>query len=298
MESNIFTYEQLLAAGQTPSSIREALEQESLVRLRRGWYAREGASREVMSALKAGAYLGCLSGCKYHGLWVPSHTGVHAVYGSGRKPRARPGVTLHRFGAPAPASPVWPLEDCLAQVIRRHDVETSLIVVESAVEKRFITQDEAESFLKRTPHGDLRRYLARARSGSETRVRLFFQLRGVPVKSLVVIKGVGEVDLRVGSRLIVECDSEAHHTSEAARYTDATRDLNSHLSYYDRIRLAYRQIWHHWPATQVGLSAVLKQRRHLYRKRPSSAVTPRGLTRAQRLGLPLLPLVNDIELEK
>lgn len=300
MEANILSYEQLLTAGHTEASINDLLERAQLVRLRRGWYAQSGAGQDATSAVKAGAFLGCLSGCKAHGLWVPPFEAVHAVYGRGRKPLKRPGIALHRYAAPAPASPVWPLEDCLAQVIQRHDMETSLIVVESAVEKQVICQEEAESMVRATPHGDLRRYLARARSGSETRVRLFFQRRGVPVEALAHIRDVGEVDLRVGSRLIVECDSAAHHTSVEDRYTDGTRDLNSHLAYYDRIRLGYQQIWDEWNATQIGLSQVLKQRRHISRQRESRARTPRGKERARRLGLPppAHALINDIRLER
>lgn len=286
MEHNIFRFEELQTLGHTSASVRDLVETGQLTRLRRGWYAQLGAGRDAVAAIKAGAHLGCLSGCKAHGLWVPPFEGVHAVYGRGRKPGGRPGIVLHRTEAPAPTSAVWPLLDCLMQVIKRHDLETCLIVVESAVERRLIGHEEAGALVRRTPHGDLRRYLARARSGSETRVRLFFQMRGVQVQSLVPIPTIGEVDMKVGSRLLVECDSEAHHTSLRDRFNDGTRDLNAHLGRYDHIRLSYRQIWDDWPATQAALSQVLKQRRHLYRPRHSTATTPRGMARARHLGLP------------
>lgn len=276
MEANIFTYEQLRTAGMDRKMINDLIERGVVERIGKGWYAQAGARTDAVSAIRAGARLGCLSGCRAHGLWVPWTDQIHAVFGRGVRAVQQPGMVLHRHDAPQPSTPIWPLEDCLEQVIYRHDLETSLIVVESAVDKRLLNQYEAEAMVAKTPHGDLRRYLSRARSGSETRVRLFFQLRGVRVVALPVIPGVGEVDMKVGDRLLIECDSEAHHTSKADRLVDATRDINTHLKRYDRIRLAYDQIWRHWGSTRAGLSAILRQRRHLYRQRPSSAVTPRG----------------------
>lgn len=287
MDPNILTYEQLLEAGYTRASIDDALERGVLQRLRRGWYAQLGALPDAISAVRAGCYLGCLSGCRAHGLWVPSLHQVHAVYPRGARTKAIPGVVLHPHQSAAPPTAVWPLEDCLEQVIRNHDVESALIVVESAVDKGLIIQDEAEAMVRATRHGDLRRYLSYAKSGSETRVRLFFQQRRVPVRSLVQIPGVGEVDLLVGDRLIVECDSEAHHTSMANRFVDGNRDLNAHLDHYQRIRLGYLQIWTDWAATKVGLESTIRQRRHIARQRVSSAQTERGRARARALGLPV-----------
>ncbi|GAA4895737.1 type IV toxin-antitoxin system AbiEi family antitoxin domain-containing protein [Tessaracoccus lubricantis] len=299
MDPNILTYEQLLEAGYTRASIDDALEREVLQRLRRGWYAQLGALPDAVAAMRAGCHLGCLSGCRAHGLWVPAFHQVHAVYPRGAKPKRIPGVVFHHYRATPPPAAVWPLEDCLAQVVRNHDVESALVVVESAVNKGFITQDEAEAMVRSSRHGDLRRYLSQAKSGSETRARLFFQQRRVPVRSLVQIPGVGEVDLLVGDRLIVECDSEAHHTSMANRFVDGNRDLNAHLDRYQRIRLSYGQIWESWAGTQVGLAAVIKQRRHTHRPRPSAARTERGRARARArertvidIGLDGAPLEN------
>lgn len=288
MDPNIFTYEQLLDAGHTRASVDDALERGAVQRLRRGWYAQLGALPDAVAAMRAGCHLGCLSGCRAHGLWVPPLHQVHAVYPRGARARAAAGVVLHPYQASAPPTAVWPVEDCLLQVIRNHDMESALIVLESAVDKGLVAQVEAESMVRATRHGDLRRHLARAKSGSETRVRLFFQQRRVPVRSLVQIPGVGEVDLLVGDRLIVECDSEAHHTSMANRFVDGNRDLNAHLDHYHRIRLGYLQIWTDWAATKVGLESAIRQRRHIARRRVSSAQTERGRARARALGLPVV----------
>ena len=281
VEQTIFSTDELFARGLGPKEIRAMIGRGVLTRLRKGWYADLGAAdSDAAVALKAGAHLGCLSGCKAHGIWVPPSSGVHAAYGRGASTKARTGLVLHPYKAKQPRTAIWPVEDCLAQVIERHDAETILIVVESAVSAKVIPHEMAEQMLKQTPIGDLTRWLSRARSGSETRVRLFFQRRHVPVHPLATVLGVGEVDMVVGDRLLVECDSERHHGSPEAQLNDSLRDLNGHLLDYQRIRLTYDQIWHDWAATQVSLSAVLRKRRHIHRLRPSRATTPEGRSRA------------------
>ncbi|GAA4893921.1 hypothetical protein GCM10025789_08920 [Tessaracoccus lubricantis] len=283
MDANIFTLDDLHAMGLRRADIEDRLADGKLIRLRRGWYAADGANANVVAALRTGAHLGCLSGCEAHGLWVPKHQGIHAAYGRGTTPRSKTGLILHPYKAKQPGSAIWPVEDCLAQVIERHDVETILVVVESGVDKKLITQDMAEAMVKSTPHGDLRRWLGVARSGSETRVRLFFQRRNVPVRPLVNVPGVGEVDLLVGDHLLFECDSRRFHGSPEQQEVDSVRDLNAGMADYRYIRLTTKQIWTGWDETQVGLSAVLRKRRHIHRVRPSTAKTEAGRARARLL---------------
>nr|WP_255556465.1 hypothetical protein [Tessaracoccus palaemonis] len=104
--------------------------------------------------------------------------------------------------------------------------------------------------------------LNRAESGSETRVRLFLQRRHVTVSPQVYLPGIGRVDLLVGRRLIVECDSAEYHSSPEQRRLDYARDLAARDQGFDHLRLDYHQIWHQWGSTQESLLREIRRDRH------------------------------------
>src|SRR5690606_25919148 len=107
-----------------------------------------------------------------------------------------------------------------------------------------------------------------AQSGSETRLRVFFQRRNVPVATQVPIPGVGHVDLLVGQSLIVEADSQAHHSRPRNVAADRERDLTGRQLGFRSLRLSYEQIWHTWERTQRALATELRLRHHRKPPRP------------------------------
>ena len=260
----IYSPAQLRDAGITRHHAALLVKNGSLRRIRPGWYATDGADEDVQRALKAGARLGCLSGCRHHGLWVPNRSGIHVVYGSGTDPVRRKGLIAHPYGVRYPPEAVWPLSDCLRQVAVRHPVEDAMIVAESALNLGLAPLEEVRWALGGLPkkYADYRDRIAPAQSGSETRVRLLFVRRRVPVRAQAEIDGVGFVDLLVGDSLIVECDSQAHH-GETNYENDRRRDLAARGLGYTTLRLSYQQIWKKWPATQQSLIHELRKRRHL-----------------------------------
>ena len=260
----VFSLEDLNSRGLSRRQIERLIAEGKLSRLARGWYATPGADDHVVAALRSGVRLGCLSACRRYGLWVPSGPRMHVVYGDARKPNEIPGALIHHYGARQPKRALWPLEDYLRQVIRHHDIETGLVVVESAINCKAISRDEALNLEGPTKKiAPLRRHLNKAESGSETRVRLFLESHNIPVSPQVHIPNVGRVDLVVGKNMIVECDSFAHHSSKAAMENDRQRDLASLDAGYTRVRLSYVQIWDDWPATQSALLRVIGKRKHL-----------------------------------
>lgn len=102
-----------------------------------------------------------------------------------------------------------------------------------------------------------------AESGTETKVRLFFQLRSVPVRAQVQIPGVGRVDLLVGRRWIVECDSRAHHTGEEQYEKDRRRDISAVERGYFTTRLTHGMVFRRWEKTTQRLRAVIRSGQHL-----------------------------------
>ncbi len=222
----IYSPAQLRDAGITRHHAALLVKNGSLRRIRPGWYATDGADEDVQRALKAGARLGCLSGCRHHGLWVPNRSGIHVVYGSGTDPVRRKGLIAHPYGVRYPPEAVWPLSDCLRQVAVRHPVEDAMIVERVSREPRLGAlwkshAGHSEGCRRSTP-------LPRPNRTSPVRkrdeVRLFFVRRRVPVRAQAEIDGVGFVDLLVGDSLIVECDSQAHH-GETNYENDRRRDL-------------------------------------------------------------------------
>lgn len=260
----IYSPGELRAAGVTRRHQELLIQAGELRRIRRGWYATDGADPLIERALKAGGRLGCLSGCRHHGVWVPPSSRLHVVYGRGTDPIARKGFVAHPYIAPCPLGAVWPLGDCLRQVASRHSVEDAMIVAESAVNLKLVTEAEARWALGGLPSKYLhyRERLSPAQSGSETRVRLFFVQRRIPVRAQAKIDGVGIVDLLVGDRLIIECDSQAHH-GETNYENDRRRDLAARDLGFTTLRLSYQQIWKHWKATQQSLTQEIRTRRHL-----------------------------------
>lgn len=136
----------------------------------------------------------------------------------------------------------------------------------SAVNSGRLPEAEARHLLNRL--GGRKRlagqyFTPQSQSGSETRVRLFFQRHRVPVRAQAVIPGVGHVDLLVGRSWIVEADSDAHHGARRDVMVDRHRDLTARELGYDTLRLSYEQIWHDWDRTREALLAHLRTRRHL-----------------------------------
>lgn len=263
----LYSTSQLRHQGLTLHDIRRLVHQGSLTRIARGWYASEVADPTVQRAIKAGGRLGCLSGCGFYGLWVPPHPGTHVVSGHGSRPTGGPGLIMHVEAKPQPPTAVWPLIDCLRQMARRHSREDAMIVAESAVNLALATPEDARWALRELParHSALPDKLAPAQSGSETRVRMFFESRRIPVTAQRYIQGVGYVDLLVGDTLVVECDSHAHH-GQTNYENDRRRDLAARDLGYTTIRLSYQQIWMHWAATQQSLLREIRNRKHLRRR--------------------------------
>jgi very-short-patch-repair endonuclease len=81
----------------------------------------------------------------------------------------------------------------------------------------------------------------RAGSGTETLVRLALQAAGIRVTPQVKIPGVGFVDLLVGTRVVVEIDSESWHSTAEQRAEDYRRDLLLHRLGYAVVRVSYEQ---------------------------------------------------------
>lgn len=233
-----------------------------------------------MVALAAACHtrFGCLTAAKVHGLWIPPEPGptIHVVANNGesvtkiqqdilRLGNVRATVKVHRVPGPK-RQLIADVEDAVEQVVRFHDSETALVVMESALNLGAMSLVGIQAMLERIPAtraDKLKGVALYSQSGSETRVAHFMRKRGVEVvQQFSPIPG-WYADMLIGDSWILECDSVAHHMGRAEFENDRHRDLLFRSLGYEVTRLSYQQIWYDWENTQKRLIAILKQRRYL-----------------------------------
>lgn len=238
-----------------------------LTAITRGWYAASQARSDVVAAVRAGGRLGCLSAAAVHGLWVPTQPYLHVAVRrrDQRLPATSGRLQFHGVRRWSDRQPVTTLWETLDQVVRHHDAETGMIVLESALNQRLITMADAATLTAGLPERKrsvFQHLVSSAQSGSETRVRLFLARRGVPVESQFFLPGVGRVDIRAGRSQLYECDSRRFHTATPYYEADRERDLIISGDRYRMTRLSYVQIWDGWDQTSARLLDTIRRRWH------------------------------------
>lgn len=264
MIGGVASLRNLLRAGWSQDQVAAAVDSGVLSRVARGWYASLTADAGVVTAVRAGGRLGCLSGCRLHGLWVPHHGEPHVIVHRGDRTREN----WHRHMGPLPSEAVFPLAECLAQVVRHHSPVDALVVLESAANQGKIQRGHAELLIAEASarkQRTLKFFNPAAESGSETKVRLWLQQNRIPVRAQVRVHGVGRVDHLVGRSCILECDSSQFHQY---REEDYGRDIAAQALGFTVIRLSYRQVHYEWENTAEMLLRYLRTRRHLNKPRP------------------------------
>lgn len=225
----------------------------------------QGTEEAVVAALRAGARPTCLTAAKHHGLWLPPGKDRHVYTRRGlRVPDAwaTHGWTRN-WPEPDPVASPGLLLEHASRCLDRLDVG---ILADSALREGKLDEADVAAVARTAPPGVARvldRVSSLAESGTESKVRLFFQLRRVPVRAQVEIPGVGRVDLLVGHRWIVECDSRAHHTGESAYEYDRARDICSAELGYATSRLTHGMVFGEWDQTVGRLDRIIASRQHL-----------------------------------
>lgn len=201
-----------------------------------GWISTVGADPAVVAAHRFSATITCVSAARLHGLQLlrePDH--VHLAVPIDRATDPRRGglrVVLHREGLWTPPEevgvPLAPIGEVLTRVLRCLPPREAIVVVDSALHQRLIEVEQVTRSLAGPGSPRARQTLARcdagSRSANETLVRLELVEAGLEVETAVVIEGVGEVDLVVEGRVVVECDGYAYHSGRREFQRDRERD--------------------------------------------------------------------------
>lgn len=256
--------------GLRTRDLRRLLATGRLVRLRRGWYATPQAHSGAARAVASGGCLSCVSALRWYGVWVPESSGLHVRAERHRDLLPTPGLVRCDAGRlPAPGAAVDPLPTALSVAWNCLNDEGRVIVLDSIFNLGLLTLAQVLDAL--AGHHDVTSVLDRcdrSESGTETMVRLRLRRRRVQVATQVPIAGVGRVDLLVGRRLVVECDSRQHHTEPGAYQRDRDRDRTLQSMGYLVIRLTYADVVHRWPDVVPGILALIRRRAHLRPPRP------------------------------
>ncbi|SDE03143.1 DUF559 domain-containing protein [Auraticoccus monumenti] len=256
----------LAAEGYTRSRVEALVAEGRLIRLG-PWLATPDAPPSALSELRQGLRLTCVSAAEVHGLWTPPVAGLH-VFGrrGGRAQQLARDVKLHRPEPRRwPEEPVAPLELTLQHAVGCLGPRDAAVLFESALHRGLLGRSQLASVLARLPRRaaePLSRVRSDAESGTETRVRWWLEESRHRVRAQVRIPAVGRVDILVGERLVIECDSVAHHTGLDTYAADRRRDLELRRRGYLVIRLTWEQVFLDWPATQRALSEVLRRGDH------------------------------------
>ncbi len=285
-----WTTKELRERGKTEREIAEAARQAELVPVRRGVWARPGTSTLLLQAVRAGGVATSITAARHLGLWTPpdlppdrpyrypytaeqdrlhvafrrSTTRLHDPDRPGMRLTRRSDVVLHPSDPDVLAGSagfgVVPALLLVEHAFRSLPPERALAVLDSALHERYVRPADLHALAAALPARFRSVVLAadgRADSGLETIARHLLRAAGLRVEVQPVLDGIGEVDLLVEGRLVVELDGRQYHDDEEAFARDRARDLAATRLRYRTVRFTWRQVLFEWPAVEAAVFAAL-----------------------------------------
>ncbi len=285
-----WTTADLLQRGKSERAIRRAAQHGALEPVRKGLYTTPGTSDVLLRAARAGGVATSVSAAAVAGLWVPPDLPPGRRYVFPYRPeQGRLHVaarrTTTRFHDPDdPARPLLPRADVvlhrtpreivdgavpfgvtptivmLEHCFRSLEPDRAFAVLESALHLRFLRRTELAALAGHLP-AHLRPLVLGADgvadSGVESIAVHLLRLAGLRLVQHAVLDGIGEVDLLIEGRLIVELDGRQFHDDEEAFARDRNRDLAATASRYRTLRFTWRQVLFDWRTVEAGVFAAL-----------------------------------------
>lgn len=252
---HVATAKQLFGAGATRRAVDSAVAAGFLRRVARGVYTCAHVDGDLAIAARAGGQVDCVTSLERHTVWSGIEPpGLHLrMRPHHHQRRLVPGSVLH--WSATHAGSITPFEvsplDALLQAIDCLPPEDALASVESALHRRFITEDEFDELLLRAPerlHPILAKLDRGAESGFETHTRLMLVLAGFRVQTQFRVPVAGRLDLLVNGCVGVETDGEKWHGPERF-IPDRTKDLICEGHGIRVLRIARPHIFDDWPRT-------------------------------------------------
>ncbi|MET2012017.1 DUF559 domain-containing protein [Microbacterium chocolatum] len=237
-----WTTAELRAEGVSQRSLAHLVAVGALLRVRRGQYVVFDTPPAMADAARLGGRLDCVSLLAFLGVFVHHGAGTHVQItpGASRLPEPGPASRRHWRATEAADSDLCaPIVEALVQACRCQPTRSAIATLDSALHLGLIDDEGLSAVFARLPASfrAIRGLLdGRCESGPETLVRLMLRMLGCTVDVQVEIRGVGRVDFVVDGWLIIECDSEAHHSGWDQQRRDRRRDLAAAALGYTTIR--------------------------------------------------------------
>lgn len=259
----------LRAAGWTDRALCSAVALGRILRPRAGAYLDPRTPDDIIQACARGGRLTCVSELARRQVFVLDtailHIHLHAARAGAPtdvRAVARHWGRLHR--TPHPRATSVDAFDAILCAVRCQPPRAALATLDSAVRLGVLHIDDLDELFRALPrrHRILRGLIdARAESGPETLVRLMLRSLGAAFDVQVVIVGVGRVDFVVDGWLIVECDSEAHHSTWDDQRRDRRRDQAAAGLGYSTYRPIAEDILWHPDRVRAALQGLLSSAR-------------------------------------
>jgi very-short-patch-repair endonuclease len=252
----------LLQAGFPERSIRNAVQDGDVVRLRHGVVALPSAAPDFAAAVMANGLLSCVSAASHHGLWrlhIPGRLHLLCRHG------AASDVVIHRGSVVPPESPrpLAGLTDTLLHALHCLPPVEAVVMVESALLQGRTGVDYLGQRLPGNRNGTARSVLrlvdGTADSAIEVVARLLFRQAGIHTETQVSLPGIGTVDFLLEGFLIVELDGASHFAAPQVR-KDRRRNNASTLTGYAVLRYGYQDIVHNPQEVMEEVWQVLRGR--------------------------------------
>ncbi|MGC5248666.1 hypothetical protein ACPXB3_17285 [Gordonia sp. DT219] len=260
MELGVNRRLELLATGLTDNDLRRMVRRNELIAVRPGWYATRDADPQAVVAARNHGALSGPTALDKHGFWVPpGYDSVHIRSGKAALDLGK--ACCRPSGPPIPVHTILdqaPLALCAAIPCMTGD--DWIAVADSFMHSAQLDVELLRAMLPR-PTRVIDTLLTEcdpcSQSGTETLVRIRLRRLGFEVVVQPRLIGVGFSDLLVG-RLLIECDSELHHTS-LENYRNDRRAL---AMGYSTMRLTYDDVLYGWDDTVADIEKTLADDRH------------------------------------
>lgn len=269
---HVATRQQLIAAGCSGFDLTIAVRRAEIWRVRQARYVTPGASSDAIAAARVGGMLAGTSAARSYGLWSGFDRRLHISVGdhgsrlrTNFAPNLKPErltpdfsdreVVLHWLvdgAVPERGPECWrvSLATCLRQVVSWTDPETAIACLDTARTVFGLSAGAIADIFRDAPVADRLRAGA-SRSGSdsgpESVVRQRLSAAGFAVVQQVAFPGM-RVDIGiVGTRALIEVDSEEFHGSAESRDRDQRRDSELLRRGFVVVRLPFDRIFGDWP---------------------------------------------------
>jgi hypothetical protein len=282
--ARIVSREFLIAHGATGRMLTAAVRGGQLIRARRDHYALPAESRDVVSAVRVGGRIDCVSALADAGVFAfdtsTTHVRLEHEMSRLRSTRSR-FIPLTDHNRQKLALHWWPLvaeenalnysvgvEDALASSLRCQHAWHALASIDNAIHQGAISEYAVDRLFDGAPDRVQKirsRVDGRAEAGQETVLRMIVVESGLDCELQVVVPQVGRVDMIVEGCLALEADSRHAHDGWELHVRDRHRDLLLAQRHYMSLRPAYQHTMFEPDLVRESILGLLDQSRKFRR---------------------------------